>query len=337
MSSYKSPNVGAENQTTETASANQSATVANTPSSAAALDDVKSANLAANVASSANLSVANSVYSQSISVSAGADLGQYNASTVSKTQITDLTSTMSVLTPYTVVEGDTVPSIATKFGVSDQTIRWANNLTTDAVAIGSTVTVPAVDGVVYTVKANDNLDSIASKYKSDVDSIMTVNDLDDTSVTADTKLLLPGGVLPENEQPGYRAPASTTASRNRSTSSRATIYVPISGGNRYAYGYCTWYAYNRRVQLGRPIPSNLGNANTWAKRAAAAGYRVDRIPEVGAIMQNSGGWGGYGHVAIVEKINADGTIVVSEMNGSAGWNRLSTRTVPNPGDYNFIH
>jgi surface antigen len=336
MSGYKSPNVGAENQAIDIAPVSQPTTVAPVTT----LDDVKSANLAATVASSANLSVADSVYNQSISVSAGADLGQYNATVANKAQNTDLTAT-SALTTYAVVEGDTAISIADKFGVSAQTIRWANNLTNDTVAAGSVVVVPALDGVVYTVKAGDDLNNIAAKYQTNVDSIVTVNDLDDTTVAADTKLLLPDGILPENERPGYRAPVATP--RNRNTGGGTTVYSPVSSGNRYAYGYCTWYVYNRRVQLGMPIPSNLGNANTWARRAVAAGYRVDRIPSVGAIMQNGGG---LGHVAVVEVINPNGSIMVSEMNAHygmdfdghmSGWGRVSHRIVNNPGDYTFIH
>jgi len=91
------------------------------------------------------------------------------------------------------------------------------------------------------------------------------------------------------------------------------------------------------MQLGRPIPSNLGNANTWASRARAAGYLVDRNPEPGAVFQTSSGYAG--HVGIVERVNPDGSIFVSEMNNRAygGWGKISTRTIYNPGDYNYIH
>jgi len=332
MSGYKSPNVEAEKQ----AAISQPITTTGVTAPVTTLDDVKSANLAANVASSANLSVADSVYNQSISVSTSADLGQYNATVASRAQAADLAAT-SVLASYTVVEGDTASSIADKFGVSTQTISWANNLTGDAVAVGSTVVVPAVDGVVYTVKAGDDLSGIAAKYKSNLDSIIMVNDLDDATAATDTKLLLPDGVLPENERPGYRAPVRATSNSNRENGGRSSMFVPVSGGNRYAYGYCTWYAYNRRVQLGRPIPSNLGNANSWASRARAAGYLVNRTPAPGAIFQTASGYAG--HVGIVERVNPDGSIFVSEMNNRAygGWGKISTRTIYNPGDYYYIH
>ncbi|MCL2174124.1 LysM peptidoglycan-binding domain-containing protein [Candidatus Saccharibacteria bacterium] len=331
MSGYEPPSVNAEDHSTKVATIDQSAASANTAvAPLATIDDIKSANLAANVASSANLSVANSVYNQSISMSTSADLGQFDATTIGRAQITDLTTAMNVLTAYTVVEGDTASSIADKFGVSAQTIRWANNLKGDSIAVGSTVVVPVVDGVVYVVKAGDNLNTIAAKYKSNIDDIVMVNDLDDLAVAADTKILLPQGILPENERPGYQPPISDTGGGT-------TMYVPVANGNRYSYGYCTWYAYNRRLQLGRPIPSNLGNANTWDDRARAAGYRVDHIPEAGAVFQTDSG--ALGHVGIVEHINPDGSIFVSEMNNHAygGWGKVSTRTIYNPGDYNYIH
>jgi surface antigen len=339
MSGHRSPNADISDSAAKTAPMGQSSVVASsTPVTLATVDDAKSADLAAGAASSANLSVANSVYNQSVSMNASADLGQYDATTVDKVHVADSSLAIDVLTNYTVVEGDTASTIAEKFEVSPQTLRWANNLTNDNVAVGSTVVVPVVDGVVYTVKDGDSLDGIAAKYQSNVDNITTVNNLDDTSLPAGAKLLLPDGVLPANEQPGYRAPvAPSRNTSNRDTGSRTTMFVPVSGGNRYAYGYCTWYAYNRRMQMGLPIPSNLGNANTWDNRARAAGYRVDHIPEVGAVFQTDAGY--YGHVGVVERINPDGSIMISEMNNRAygGWGKTNTRTIYNPSDYTYIH
>src|SRR3546814_10302450 len=65
---------------------------------------------------------------------------------------------------------------------------------------------------------------------------------------------------------------STTASSFKSTS-----------GNGYAYGYCTWYAFERRLQMGKPIGGNWGKASSWAFFARASGFRVDNVPEVGAV------------------------------------------------------
>ena len=49
--------------------------------------------------------------------------------------------------------------------------------------------------------------------------------------------------------------------------------------------------------------------------------------------------GGAGHVAYVEEVNADGSILVSDMNYNGGWGRVSYRTVT-PGEFSqylFIH
>lgn len=89
-----------------------------------------------------------------------------------------------------------------------------------------------------------------------------------------------------------------------------------SAGNTYYYGYCTWYAKERRPDL----PNNLGNAATWVSRAAAQGIPTGSTPRVGAIGQQGN------HVVYVEQVNGDGTIVIREMN-FAGVGVITTRTV----------
>ena len=337
-SGYRPPSVRADkDQNNNIVTKSVAASSAGSSSVATVVNSARAANLAASVADTVNLSVSNSVSEQSISANTVTELEQHEATTVSKPQITDPTARVEPITAYVAVEGDTVASIAAKFNISDQTLRWANNLTGDTVAVGATVTVPATDGVVYTAKDDSNLADVASKYNASVDSIKTANGLDDDTVASGAKILIPGGVLPESERPGYRTPVSR--STNSGIAKPSTTYVPYSAGNKYAYGNCTWYAYNRRAQLGRTVPSNLGNANTWDDRAAAAGYLVNRTPAVGAVIQTDAGR--YGHVGVVESINADGSIVISEMNyhggPGTGFGKVSTRTITNPGDYKYIH
>ena len=51
----------------------------------------------------------------------------------------------------------------------------------------------------------------------------------------------------------------------------------------------------------------MGNANSWASAAQAAGFTVNNTPEEGAIMQSSEG--AFGHVAFVESVNNDGSVL----------------------------
>lgn len=295
--------------------------------SSPSVDQIVAADLAASTAQSANLAVASNVSELSISLNAKSELAQSEDNLLSKPQIIQPNATQRGIASYRTVAGDTVPSVASRFGVSVETVKWANNLTSDALNVGSDLSIPGTNGVVYTVRGGDTAASLASKYQTSENRIVSYNDLELTGMTAGQRIVIPGGVLPASERPTARvASASPIVSRPSA----------VIAGNGYSYGYCTWYAYNRRAQLGRPVGSFWGNASTWASYARSTGYLVDRNPEVGAVLQDSFSAGGFGHVAVVESVNADGSIVVSEMN-YAGWNVMSSRTVTNPGSYNYIH
>ena len=106
----------------------------------------------------------------------------------------------------------------------------------------------------------------------------------------------------------------------------AVLSNPGSGPNRFAYGYCTWYVANRRY-----IPW-LGNAIDWWPNARAYGFAEGFAPRVGAVMVTRES--GYGHVAYVESVGADGSWSVSEMN-FVGWNVVSSRTI-RPGQVPLV-
>ncbi|WP_314688362.1 CHAP domain-containing protein [uncultured Bifidobacterium sp.] len=114
-------------------------------------------------------------------------------------------------------------------------------------------------------------------------------------------------------------------------------------GNAYSYSQCTWWVYVRRHQLGLPVGSHLGNGRQWATSAAALGYWVDSTPRhKGDIMVFAAGQDGasavYGHVAIVEKINADGSIVTSESGESYHGKTFSrTFTAAQASAFRYIH
>jgi surface antigen len=296
------------------------------------VDQRVAADLAATTAETAGLAVASNVSNLSISLSAKAELAQADTSVLTKPQIVQV-SDLRGISNYVTVVGDTATSVAQKFGVTVDTVKWANNLTGDALTVGMTLRIPNVDGVLYTVRNGDTIDSIAQRYSTNRDRLISYNDLEINGVTAGQQLVLPGGILPANERPGYVAPGRSSRPSVAYSYSNAEV-----AGNRYDYGYCTWYAYNRRAQLGRPVGSFWGNASTWASYARGSGYLVNNTPAVGAVMQDSYSAGGYGHVAVIESVNADGSIYVSEMN-YAGWNVKSFRTLSagEAARYNYIH
>jgi flagellum-specific peptidoglycan hydrolase FlgJ len=106
--------------------------------------------------------------------------------------------------------------------------------------------------------------------------------------------------------------------------------VNYDSGNSYAWGNCTQYVYNRITQLGKHIDLTMGNGQDWAETGRVRGYEVTRTPEAGTAVSFPAGVLGadptYGHVAFVEKVNKDGSILISEMNVK-GLNVVSTRTI----------
>jgi surface antigen len=300
------------------------------------VDQVAAADVAASVAESTNMLVSAQVASLAISLNSKTELAQTDNSFISKPQIVSLTTGRKGVTTYMTKDGDSVKSVAAQFGISEDTVRWANNLTSDSLKAGTKLTIPSITGVVYTVKNGDDAGKLAEKYQADKERIITFNDAELSGLKVGSQIIIPEGVLPENERPGYVAPRSYSSSSSSVTST--SVSSTFVAGNGYAYGYCTYYAYNRRAEIGRPISGNWGNAVSWSAMARAQGFRVDHTPEAGAVIQNGGGWGGYGHVGIVERVNADGSLLVSDMN-YAGWNVISNRTVPasSVGSYNFIH
>jgi N-acetylmuramoyl-L-alanine amidase len=310
-------------------------------------DEIQALGMAANIASTVNLPVATNVSNLSQSLVAQSALAQSDASTVAKPQIVDPSTKKRVVVTYVSRAGDTVAKIATHYGISAQTVRWANDLTSDALNPGTKLKILPVDGVLYTVEKGDTVDSIAKKYQADPGRVRLYNDLDLVkSVKVGSRVIVPSGVLPNTERPGYTAPLNNGDYNGLYNGygdgyGSSNIYN-ASAGNRYVYGECTWYAYERRAQLGERVGSFWGNAASWAYYARLAGYRVDQSPSAGAVMQNSGGY--YGHVAIVESVDPGKSVTISEMNAyrfGGGWNIVGHGTISwsdaTSGYYNYIH
>jgi len=331
------------------ASAGETTATSKSPTSdstnSATVDQLMATNLASSLAETTDMPISNDVANLSQSLAVESQLSQTDTNVISKPQIIRMNADTRAPKQYTTVAGDTVQTVAQRFGISATTVKWANNLTSDALEASKTLTIPPVDGIIYKVKAGDTIDSISSKYKADKDQLVAFNDLELSGNPSEgTVITIPGGDLPATEQPGYVARVTTVAAStysNYSGGSANSYGGSASAGNRYSYGQCTWYAYERRMQLGMPVGGLWGNAYSWGSYARAEGYLVDNNPTVGAVMQNSGG---YGHVAIVESVDPGESVTISEMNAyrfGGGWNRVGHGQISwseaTSGYYKYIH
>lgn len=103
---------------------------------------------------------------------------------------------------YTVVKGDSLYSIARKFGVTVQALRDANNLTSDLLSVGQVLRIPGSNegngnvppsgNVTYTVQKGDSLWSIASRYGISVNDLRNANNLSSDTLSIGQVLIIPG-------------------------------------------------------------------------------------------------------------------------------------------------
>ena len=298
------------------------------------LDSLSSADVAVHIARMTGLQEATAVVNKADSVNAQLAVAAPDEAIVAKPQIVGAgLKSKKDIKDYTVVEGETVSSIAAKFGITADTIRISNGITGDAVQAGKVLVISPINGVVYTVKAGDTPDSIASRYFANKENLLIFNDAEETGAFREgERIVIPDGVAPA-------APAVARSSRSAANLSYGFSFgsAAVYGSNGYDYGWCTCHAANRRQEIGRPIPNNLGNAISWLSVARRAGLPTGNEPQAGAVLWHKN-LGGLGHVAFVEKINDDGSALVSDMNYPS-WGRVTYRTVPPSefGSYAFIY
>lgn len=95
---------------------------------------------------------------------------------------------------YTVQIGDTVSSIANHFGLSVNTILWANNLGAySLIRPGDSLIILPYSGLLYTVKSGDTISKIARTYSIEEDQIISQNNLNASGgLKIGQNIILPG-------------------------------------------------------------------------------------------------------------------------------------------------
>ncbi|MEO8784709.1 MAG: LysM peptidoglycan-binding domain-containing protein, partial [Candidatus Saccharimonadales bacterium] len=159
------------------------------------LDQLSSADIAVQLARTADLSETQAVANNADTINAQQTVSSDSQTVVTKPQIVanGLKSRKDIQN-YTVKAGDTVASIAAQFGVTSDTIRWSNGLSGDDVAVGKQLIISPVNGIVYQVKAGDTPDSLATKYHANKDLLIAINDAEISGLPAAGQyIIIPGG------------------------------------------------------------------------------------------------------------------------------------------------
>lgn len=182
--------------------------------------------------------------------------------------------------------------IANMFGVSANTIIWANNLKSSRdIHTGDTLIILPVSGIERIIVKGDTLKSIAKKYGADADEIAQYNGLDPAeALDVGSTIIIPGGEIAPTAPSVKGAP-------------RKTIREPYLGGGGAAQpGY-----YDNPIP-GGTITQGLHGWN-GIDIGAARGTPIHAAADGVAIIARNGGWnGGYGNYVVIAHENGSQTL-----------------------------
>lgn len=204
-------------------------------------------------------------------------------------EMTDLQAETAAgqINTYTVVSGDTIQSIAAKYGISVNTIVWANNLNRKSkLKAGQTLVILPISSVKHKVVKGDTIPKIAKKYKGDVDEIISYNDLEDRKLVIGDTIIIPDGEMPA---PVLSPKVSKKIAKYIGNDKDVTsFFINPAPGTRRTQGV---HGHNG-VDLAGPVGTPL--------RAAAAGT---------VIVASVGGYGGgYGNYVVIRHANGTQTL-----------------------------
>jgi murein DD-endopeptidase MepM/ murein hydrolase activator NlpD len=185
---------------------------------------------------------------------------------------------------YTVQPGDTVFALADHYGISVETILWANERlqgNPDLLRVGEELVILPVSGVYHTVVKGDTIEKIARKYKVKPEAIISFEpnhlDPDDPVLVPGQKLIVPGGKKPPRPQivhiPNVKIPKDASHGTGR-------FIWPTSGRITQRY-----WSGHRAIDIGAPVGTPVV--------AADSGYVI------------FAGWNrqGYGKLVIIDHGN----------------------------------
>ncbi|WP_298973385.1 peptidoglycan DD-metalloendopeptidase family protein [uncultured Fusobacterium sp.] len=117
---------------------------------------------------------------------------------------------------YKVKKKDTIPAIAKKYGVKQDTILMNNkNALNNKMKVGETITFPSIDGLYYKLEKNDTLSKIAKKYGISVVDIVDYNNINPKKLKAGTTIFLKGVTLQKYKDVEGRLIAKEEKKKNK--------------------------------------------------------------------------------------------------------------------------
>jgi murein DD-endopeptidase MepM/ murein hydrolase activator NlpD len=208
-------------------------------------------------------------------------------------------------TTYTIQTGDSVFGIAQYFDLTPETILWANKDTMNddphMISVGNELRIPPTNGVYYQWQEGDTLESVAGKFKVDVDAILdwTPNKIDRTNpvIEPGTYVMVPGG---QREFQQWVVP--TIPRGPAGVNSTIPGACDTSAGGAYGTGTFIWPTNNRFIS---------GN-DYWSGHLAIdiGAMTGDSVfaSDSGVVVYAGGISGGYGNMVMIDHGNGYQTL-----------------------------
>ena len=212
---------------------------------------------------------------------------------------------------YTMESGDIIGRIAIMTGLSQDTLNSVNNIgNTRNIPTGKVLRIPNQDGIYYSVKAGDTLESIADQYDTTVSQIKVVNELFSAALTPGASLFIPGGEMDWI---------------TRQEINGELFIWPVSGYVSSPYGYrIAPFGGTRQLHTGLDIAASMGSPirAAMAGRVLQVGYN-DSFGNFVLISHHSGYRTFYGHMSVI-RVKAGAYVNTGERIGDVGSTGLST-------------
>ena len=233
---------------------------------------------------------------------------------------------------YVVQSGDTFSTIASSFGISVNTLLWANNLTVrSTLRPGNELTILPTSGVLHAVVNGDTLSKIAKKYDAEEADILVFNKLADANdLVIGESLIVPGG---EVQAPTPVRVPNTITQISQVVGGKTTS-TPVATGSVQGTGSMSWPADLRLVtqyfgwnHTGVDIDCFFANDNYAADDGIVtfSGYNAGGYGNFVIIDHGNGIVTRYGHHAKLY-VNAGDQVKKGQAIGLCGTTGRSTGT-----------
>jgi len=210
---------------------------------------------------------------------------------------------------YTMEKGDIIGRIAIRTGLNEDSIISVNDIkNTRLMQIGQVIRIPNQDGIYYSVKSGETLETIAEKYNTTVAHIKTANELFSDTVSVNTSLFIPGAKLDWTYRQEINGDLFIWPTSGRISSPYGYRIAPFAGVRMFHTGV------DIAAPMGSPIKAamagrvtQVGNDESWGNFVVIShhsGYRtfyahmsVVRVKE-GAYVETGGRIGDVGSTGL---------------------------------------